>query len=133
MTDFIIKILFWLLGHSTKQQFDIPYLFGATTATHDTRKSRWEKALSAVWKNKDFLDWLYYQCESDKENIFRGKIRADLSRGARLRTLFIVYSARLAYERRIASKKGSENAVENISKVGKTYKKLTDVDSAVDE
>ena|SRR3990167_2179340 len=127
----LIRLLFALLGNTYTRQFNIPYLFGATTASHDARKKRWEKALAGVYKNKDFLDFLFYQSESDKENVFRGKINRDLSRGARLRTLFIVYSARQATEslRRGNSANAQEKGEreDEMKRVGKAYRETVDI------
>lgn len=97
MRQFLISLLFRLLGNSYQRQYKIPYLFGATNASHEARKRKWEHALVRLWRDKDLLDFLYYQAESDKENIVRGQIRLDLARGARVRTLFIVHSAHRAF------------------------------------
>ena len=78
------------------------------------------------------VDYLYYQSESDKENVFKGKIRADLSRGARIRTLFLIYSARMAFENSVKIKQVDANdkgeSDKEIKKVGKTYHDLVDID-----
>ncbi len=128
--DLIIRLLFRLVGNSVKRTYRIPYLFGASTATHAVRQKKWEKALSSVRKNKDFLDFLYYQAESDKENIVRGKIRADLSRGARIRTLFLVYSMHRASLEGRKSKQSTAQGkadVDNEAKaLSKVYKEATD-------
>ena len=85
-----------------------------------------------MWKDKDLLDFLYYQAEADKENVFQGKVSRDLSRGARIRTLFLVFSARRAYEisRRGKSKDGdSRDGVEKeLKETTRVYKDLTDID-----
>lgn len=95
--DFLIQILFKLLGNDIRATYKIPYLFGASSESgQDARKKRWERALSRLWTDKNLLDFLYYQAESDKENYWRGKIDKRLSQGARIRTLFIVYSAKRA-------------------------------------
>lgn len=131
MSQLFINLLFRILGNSTARLYNIQYLYGASTQNHEARKRRWEKALTRLWKDKDMLDFLFYQAESDKENIFRGKIKADLSRGARIRTLFIVHSAHKAYLETIKSKRS--NATEKsetdteIRKTEKAYKQLVDI------
>lgn len=130
MKRILINILFWLLGNSNTQTFSIQYLFGVTNMNHETRKKRWEQALARMWKDKDLLDYLYYQQESDKESVFRGKT-TELSKGARIRTLFLIYSARRAYEKLINGKVESaddkEIQDEEVKKVIQSYKKLVDV------
>lgn len=128
----LIEILFGLLGHSVKARtYNIPYLFGASTQSHEQRKKRWEKALVRLYRDKDLLDFLYYQSESDKEIVFKGKTRKELSVGARIRTLFIVHSARLAHERSLKgrTKRPDERseADAEMKSVSATYKQLTDV------
>lgn len=131
MRQTLIRFIFRLLGHSYTRNYGIPYLFGAHTAGHEARKKKWEKALVRLWRDKDLLDFLYYQAEADKENVFRGKTRKDLSVGARLRTLFLVYSAHRAHL--LSLKKAGENVRENdesdreMRTVGKIYKELTDI------
>lgn len=123
----IIQLLFWLLGNTYTKLYSISYLFGATTQNHESRKKKWERALARMWKNKDLLDFLFYQAESDKEAVFRGKIRKELSVGARIRTLFIIYSAHRAYESQIKNRTPdeSEQASKKLGKVGKVYKEIT--------
>lgn len=125
--NFLINLLFTLLGNSNTQLYSIQYLFGVSTYSHEARKKRWEKALARVWKDKDLIDYLYYQAEADKENVFKGKIAKDLSRGARIRTLFLVYSARMAYENSTKDKTANEKVESEIKKVGKTYRDLVDI------
>lgn len=131
MKNFIINLLFKLLGNSEARLYNIDNLFGGEVKNHDLRKKRWERALSRMWKDKDLIDYLYYQAESDKENYFRGKIIGDLSRGARIRTLFLAYSARMAFENELKSKRsdarGRSDSEEMINGVKKSYKDLTDI------
>jgi hypothetical protein len=131
MRKFLINLLFSLLGNTIARTYNIPYLFGATTITHDGRKKKWEKALVRLWRDKDMLDFLYYQTEADKENIFRGKIPGLLSKGARIRTLFIVHSARLAYEKQIRSKRSRPDEVDEsnleMKEVSKIYRETVDI------
>lgn len=131
MKTALINFLFRLLGNTNSRPYTIGYLFGSTTQNHEARKKRWEKSLARLWKDKDLLDYLYYQAESDKENIFRGKINSDLSRGARIRTLFIVYSARRAFMNELKAKRTSaqdksDTDVES-KKVAQVYKQLVDI------
>lgn len=132
MKKYLISLLFKMLGNSHLQVYNIGYLFGASTASHNLRKAKWQKALARLYKDKDLLDFLYYQIESDKENVFRGKINADLSKGARIRTLFLVYSARKAYEemRKLKRSSASEKSEidSEIQAVTKSYKTLTDIE-----
>ena len=132
MRNLLIHILFHLLGNTTTRTHDISYLFGATTATHAQRVRKWEKALAMMWKNKDFLDFLYYQSESDKENAWKGKLDKRLVQGARIRTLFIIHSAHRASEEILRSKRSNaeevSEATKNINKLTKTYSKVVDID-----
>jgi hypothetical protein len=70
------------------------------------------------------LDFLFYQAESDKEQVFKGKINTDLSKGARIRTLFLVYSAHRAFEKSLKTKGGD---IEEEKKISNAYKSLVDV------
>jgi len=130
--NFLINLIFKLLGNSNTKTYKIQYLFGITSGSHESRKKRWEKALIRLWKDKDILDYLFYQSESDKEIVFKAKTSKDLSRGARLRTLFIVYSARRAYEESRKNKRS--NATErgevdsDIKNVQSIYKTLVNID-----
>lgn len=128
MKNFLINMLFRLLGSSNSRLYNIQYLFGASTHSHETRKAKWEHALVRLYKDKDLLDYLYYQSESDKENIFRGVQTAELSRGARIRTLFLIFSARRAYEEYLKAKKSNAEAKEShneeIKKINNIYKKV---------
>lgn len=128
--DLIIKFLFRLLGNDVKQSYPIQQLFGVSN-NHTARKRKWERALSRVWRDKDLLDYLYYQAETDKEKVFKGKVSVDLSRGARIRTLFIVFSARRAYEETIKSKRSNptqkDEALKELKSVQDVYKELTDI------
>lgn len=131
LRNIVINLLFRLLGNSHEQLHSIGYLFGATTSTHESRKNRWEKALVRLWQDKDLLDFLYYQAESDKEVFFKGKVGGELSKGARIRTLFIVYSAHRAYKQ-LRKKKKSPSEIDSINqdikKVGDVYNKLVDIE-----
>lgn len=128
---FLINLLFWLLGNTYTRQYNIPYLFGASTSSHASRKKKWENALAAAYKNKDLLDFLFYQAESDKENVFKGKIHADIARGARIRTLFIVYSMRQAAQvQRIGKVDGAEEKSthqQELAGIQKAYKSSVDI------
>lgn len=132
--NLLIVLLFRLLGNSNvrpTKAFNVQYLFGANTTSHEARRKRWEKALARLWTDKDLLDYFFYQAESDKENVWRGKISPDLSRGARIRTLFFVYSARRAWEemRRNKSANATERAdsESEIKRVKKVYDALVDI------
>jgi len=131
MRQKIINLLFKLLGNTNIELFKIKYLFGGKISNED-RKRRWENALIRVWKDKDLLDWLYYQAESDKERAWQGKIDKGLSQGARIRTMFIVYSAHRAYEERVKgrSNEGQEQANQDkeIKNVKDVYNSLVDID-----
>lgn len=132
MKDALVRLLFHLLGNTNFKQHNIGYLYGASTSGHESRKKRWEAALARLYKDKDLLDFLYYQSESDKENVFKGKISADLARGARIRTLFIVFSAHRAYLNRIKRSNAqdkAENEQEQKELEG-TYKQVTNVHSS---
>lgn len=127
----LINLLFRLLGEHHSRLYRIDYLFGATTSGHKTRQKRWSNALVRAYKDKDFLDFLYYQMESDKEKIVSGKLRSDLSRGARVRTAFIAYSAKRAYEQMILDRRTrpDEKAaqVERMKELQKQYESVVDV------
>lgn len=131
MKNFLINLLFSLLGNRTDKLFNIQYLFGASIGNFESRKKRWDRALARAFKDKDLLDFLFYQAESDKERIFQGKIRADLSRGARLRTLFIVYSMHRAHNRlklgKNTDREVSDELNEETTNLQKGYKETTDV------
>lgn len=131
MKNLLINLLFRLLGNTTYRLYSIQYLFGTSTFNHETRKRNWEKALIRLYRDKDLLDFLYYQSESDKENVFKGKINSDLAKGARIRTLFLIYSARRAYELSWKQKRSGvkkEESDENLKELSKVYKGLTSVD-----
>lgn len=84
-----------------------------------------------MWKDKDLLDYLYYQAESDKENVFKGKVNMDLIRGARIRTLFIIYQAHkgaLMTRGRGKNSDELEDVKKDIQKVEKMYKEITDIE-----
>lgn len=130
MRHLLTILLFRLLGNSHRRTYKIPYLFGATTASHEARMKKWEHALARLYRDKDLLDFLYYQSESDKENIVRGKIRPDLARGARIRTLFIVYSAHRAFLSMRGAKldvgQAKSDVQEDMKSLRKVYQDLTD-------
>jgi hypothetical protein len=131
MKDALIDFLFKLLGNSNTRLYSVQYLFGATTMSHEARKKRWERALARLWKDKDLLDYLYYQSETDKEIAFKGKTSKLLSKGARLRTLFIVRSAHRAFLEQIKTKQSrpDERGASDVDmqKVEKAYKDIVDV------
>lgn len=131
MRNKLINLLFRLLGNTYTQVYNIQYLFGASTQSHEARKKKWELALARMWKDKDLIDFLYYQCEADKENIFRGKISKELSQGARIRTLFLVYSARKAYNNQTRKKTDNPNEREeqdeDTRELQKVYNQMVDV------
>jgi hypothetical protein len=118
---FLINLLFKLLGNSNTRLYNIQYLFGASTFNHTGRRAKWEKALFRLYKDKDLLDYLYYHAESDKEAVFRNSSTSDLSKGARLRTLFIIYSARRAY---LEQRKRKVNKAEDISNINTEIKNI---------
>ena len=132
MRDFLINFLFVLLGMRKTQIYSLASLFGKNISAHESRKNRWERALIRLWNDKDLLDFLYYQAESDKEVAFKSKVNKDLTRGARLRTLYIVYSAQRAYRLMLQNNK-SISASEKVLRekktreVGVVYKKLVDI------
>lgn len=132
MKNYLINLLFSLLGSPSHRIYNVQYLFGATTFNHEARKKRWERALIRMWKDKDLLDFLYYQAEADKENVFQGKVSRDLSRGARIRTLFLVFSARRAYQLSLKNKRkdgeGKGEVDKDLKEATRVYKDLTDVD-----
>jgi hypothetical protein len=126
MKNFLINLL---LGNSKSNLYNIQYLFGATQMSHDQRKKRWEKALARLWRDKDMLDFLYYQAENDKENSWKGRIKKELSQGARIRTLFIVKSAHLAYRNQMKRGKTTPDEVghtnQEMDRVEKSYQQIT--------
>lgn len=133
MRNFLINLLFKLLGNTHQKQFSIVRLFGAEDGdtSHERRKRAWERALVRLWHDKDMLDYLYYQAESDKERAWSGKIDKRLSQGARVRTLFLVQSAHRAF---LESKKGKGDHPDKVASVNKEiedlnndYKKVTDI------
>ena len=132
MQNFIINLLFRLLGNSNTKLYNIQYLYGASTFNHEGRKKRWQNALARMYRDKDLIDYFYYQAEGDKENIFQGKISKDLSRGARIRTFFIVRSAHLAYlEQRKKRKTSAEEKSEmsdEIEEVKGSYKQVANIE-----
>ena len=129
--NFLIQLLFRLLLGKEDTVHKVQYLFGASSSNHEKRKLKWKKALVRVWKDKDLLDYFFYQSESDKEKVFQGKIDRNISVGARIRTLFLVYSAQMAYleslkaNRSTATDKAEVDA--EIKKVSSVYKELVSV------
>ena|SRR3990167_8579724 len=131
MKNFLIKLLFKLLGEQEMRLHNVSYLFGASTYNHESRKKRWEKALMRLWRDKDILDYLYYQSEADKEKIFQGKVDVNLSRGARIRTLFLVYSAHMAHQKLMKTQRSTATdkaeAEQELKKVSSVYKELVSI------
>lgn len=131
--DILIRLLFRLLGNGYRgKRDDIPYLFGATTMSKEARRKRWDKSLYRLYRDKNLLDYLFYLSEGDKENVFNGKVDKRLAQGARIRTLFLVYSARqVALKRnmhnpRVEPDDASEDGKE-LSSLASVYKKVTGV------
>jgi len=89
---------------------------------------KWQKALARMYMDKDLMDYLYYQAESDKERVFQGNVSNEISKGARIRTFFLVRSARLAYlEQRKLRKVSAEEksqVSEEIQEVEESYKQI---------
>jgi hypothetical protein len=131
--DLIIRILFRLLGNEHQDLYSIGYLFGENKdLDFKARQNRWNNALARVWKNKNFLDFLYYQAETDKEKYWKGKVGKDYIQGARIRTLYIVYSAQKAYKE--IQKQNKKTTGERLKQVNKqmvddnaNYKKTVDI------
>ena len=119
MKNFIINLLFKLLKQETKTPYNIQNIFGVKS-NHKVRQEKWERALIRLWKDKDLIDYLFYQSESDKEKIFQGKVTTDLLRGARLRTLYIVYQANRAYLLSVKSEK--------LKEVDKSYQQICKIE-----
>lgn len=126
----LIKLLFWLLGQNNIGSQKIQYLFGDTKG-HEQRRKRWKNALNRLWKDKDLIDYLQYQAEIDKEKVFQGKVDINLSRGARIRTLFLVYQAQMAYLESIRSHRSMASdkteTEHEMKKLSQVYKELADV------
>lgn len=132
MKNLLINTLFTLLGYSHHKLYNISYLFGAGNTNHEARKKKWERALARLYKDKDLLDYLFYQSESDKEKAWKGKISKEMAQGARLRTLHIVYSAHRAYENTRSSKQTQgqhrQELQGKLSEMGKVYKDIVDIE-----
>lgn len=137
MRHLIDRFCFWWLGQSYTKQYNVPLLFGASTANHETRKRNWQRALVRLYKDKALLDFLYYQAESDKENVWRAKVDPQLARGARVRTLFLVHSAHRAYletRKRAAKSQGDAAAYDDdMKELGKAYKQTVDIGAVQDD
>lgn len=132
LKDLAIRILFLLLGNYPKPEGeDIGFLFGRRAISdEESRAKRWRYALARIYADKNFLDFLYYHAEKDKERVFRG-VDEKIMRGARVRTLFIVYSAKMAYNelrknKTLSPDKRAEKEKE-IFKTKEVYKKLVDI------
>ena len=128
---FLIKLLFRLTGEK-RQLLEIGYLFDRQKRTQaESRRRRWERGLARAYKNKAFLDFLFYQAEADKERIFRGRSKPDLARGARVRTLFIVHQMQLAEleeEKRKIKTVGGRKKLEALAKQLKVeYNRVTKI------
>lgn len=130
MKHALIRLLFSLLGNSYTKQYPIPAIFG-DKQNHDSRKKQWEQALVRLYKDKALLDFLFYLCETDKENVFKGKIDRNLALGSRIRTLFIVYSAHKEHlkvqQQRTDSKREQADIQEDIESIHELYTGATSV------
>lgn len=81
-----------------RQLFEVDRLFGRVDESAlGAKKEQWEEALARVFEDRDFLDYLFYQANADKERIFRGASKSALIRGARWRTLSLVYTMHRAF------------------------------------
>lgn len=133
MRNLAIKLLFKLLGNTTSDRYEINYLFGGSTSGHETRKKTWGHALARLWQDKPMMDFLYYQAENDKENVWNGKIDKKAAQGARIRTMFIVYQAQRAYNERVKANLDKRSDPDEIARMdedsqelGKVYEKTTE-------
>jgi hypothetical protein len=130
--ELLIRILFRLLGnYSYQEPFFVQTIFGRNNpATAQKRRKRWENGLVGLWHNKDLIDFLFYQAECDKENVWRNKHR-ELAQGARIRTLFLVKQAREAHLNRGVSKSMKPEEQDQVRaeiREGKeAYKKVVDI------
>lgn len=103
-----------------KELFEIDYLFHKETdAKQEQRKKRWQKALARLYRDSAMLDYLYYQIATDKERIFRGKSSREMTKGARQRTLFLIYQAKMSYleEQQKKTQTADEKKVLNKEKI----------------
>lgn len=127
-----IDFLFRLLGNYSKPTDGLSLLFTGKNAMHDVRKKNWQRGLASIWENKAFIDFLFYQAEADKENAWRGKVKKEITQGARVRTLFIVYQAQKAHMSIRQGKGGTPDAkdtmVKRIQAFDKTYQKTVDIE-----
>lgn len=129
--NLLINLLFKLIGFKHEKINSIGYLFGATTINHESRQKKWNRALARLWKDKEMLDYLYYQAEADKENAWRGNTDKRLIQGARMRTLYVVYQAHKAYLEESKSKTpdSKDFKLKEKKEVESIYKKLTNIKS----
>jgi hypothetical protein len=129
--ELLIGIIFRLLGNTMEpvKTGNLQYLFALSKKGHEGRKKRWERALAKLYKDKDMLDFLFYQAEVDKENAWAGRISREAAQGARIRTLFIVKQAHMAYIRSLGSEKtrdAGNRMLERERDLGDAYKKTVD-------
>jgi hypothetical protein len=97
MKHLIITFLFWLIGETINpKSFKVGYIFDIELKP-EIRKKKWERALLKLWHDKDMLDFLFYQSESDKEKAWKCKKPKEWYFGTRARTLFLVYQAHRAF------------------------------------
>ncbi len=132
MKNFCINLLFKLLGNTCDAEFPIKSLFGvASDVSHASRKKRWEKALARAWRDKDLMDFLYYQQEADKENAWKRKVDPLRAQGARVRTLFIVHSAKRASLEMLSKKRTDGEArgehTNEVNKDKSVYNAVVDI------
>ena len=128
MRNLILKLLFRLLGERGGNLTELNNLFGQDSG-FEARTNRWKRALASAYQNKDLLDYLKYQTQTDLERVFRGKSNQDMVRGARMRTLFIVFQMRIAYLKESQRVKQTASEKKELEKVVQTlkvaYSKLT--------
>lgn len=131
--NILINILFKLLGESDNL-YEIDALFGnKSKASWHARQSRWKIALANLFRNKDLLNYFYYQVANDKERIFRNVSNTDMVRGARMRILFVIHQAQMAYlkekQKRINNPTEKKEIQKEIIESQQNYNNLTKVKS----
>jgi len=125
---FIVNLLFRLV-ESHSPLFEVSSLFGKKTPTEiEARKNKWRKALTQIYKNKDFIDYLFNQSDADLEKVFRGTSNPDMIRGARARILFLMLQMKTAHldEKMKRTKSATEKKEITKEKIGvqKDYSKV---------